>query len=200
MNTLLYILPSLLIALTVHECAHALVAYWCGDDTAKRAGRLTLNPLKHLDPLGTLLMVVAHIGWGKPVPVNPYNLRSPRYHQVLVALAGPFSNILLALLGFILLKHVTFPESVDIFLLTFSYLNVFLAAFNLLPFPPLDGGNLLHLFPHYSGSRAEYAVLHYAPPVLLSIFLFEMVFHVSLLMPLIRLISDPLLHFLYYFA
>ncbi|MBN2853068.1 MAG: site-2 protease family protein, partial [Clostridia bacterium] len=92
----LYMIPVLLISLTVHEFSHGYVAYRLGDNTAKNAGRLTLNPLHHLDPIGTLMMLVAHIGWAKPVPINARNFKNPKQDTVKVGIAGPLSNIIMA--------------------------------------------------------------------------------------------------------
>jgi Zn-dependent protease len=143
----LLIALGLVMALTVHEFAHALAARLQGDDTAEQMGRLTLNPLAHLDPMGTLLILMIGFGWGKPVPFNPRALRS-RYGSSLVALAGPLSNALLVALAIIGLRvFVTFanpaPENaLLIFLSVMLQVNVILMVFNLLPIPPLDGGNI----------------------------------------------------------
>ncbi|MBI4771617.1 MAG: site-2 protease family protein [Chloroflexi bacterium] len=142
---------TLVIAFTVHEFAHAWAAEQQGDPTARLQGRLTLNPLTHLDPLGSLLLIVAGFGWAKPVPFNPYNLRSgPRTGTAIVAAAGPFSNLALALLAAIPFKFglVTLSEalaagrllpSASNFLLEFIWINLILLFFNLIPLPPLDG-------------------------------------------------------------
>lgn len=143
----------LLIAFPFHELAHAVVAKWLGDDTAERLGRITLNPLKHLDPVGSLLFAISGFGWAKPVPVNAYRLNgNPRTSFAIVALAGPVSNLLLATI-FAVLFRVLEPSlaSMDFStgrLLSFALisaisLNVFLALFNLIPVPPLDGSRLL---------------------------------------------------------
>lgn len=99
----LLLLPGLLLALCCHEAAHGLVAYWCGDPTAKYYGRLTLNPMKHLDPMGTLAMLFLHVGWAKPVPVNPNNFRHPRRDDLLVSLAGIAANLLMCVIGCVLM-------------------------------------------------------------------------------------------------
>lgn len=138
---------ALLIAIPVHEFAHAWTARWAGDPTAEAHGRVTLDPLKHLDPLGTFLILVGGLGWGKPVPVNPLNFRSPRWGMVWVSAAGPASNIVvgivLGVLGFRLglLEGVGFgyQELVARLIL----LNLSLALFNLIPVPPLDGSKIL---------------------------------------------------------
>lgn len=164
----------LLLALTVHEAAHGLVAFWLGDPTARRAGRLTLNPLKHLDPMGTLLPLVllatgvrAVIGWAKPVPVNPGYFRKPDRDMMLVALAGPGSNLLLAaLFGQVLNLIITAAPHPDQAALPFLrwmasaaysgvFINAALALFNMLPIPPLDGSNILSYFLP-PGPRAAY--------------------------------------------
>jgi Zn-dependent protease len=160
---LLLSIPSILLALSVHECAHAWAAYKLGDSTAKNFGRMTINPLKHLDPLGVLCMIVAGFGWARPVPVNSRNLRNPKKDMVLISLAGPASNIVLAFIGLLILRILqvlVLPAlsaaaigafGVDAiamllqFLMLFCMLNAGLAIFNLLPIPPLDGSHLLAL-------------------------------------------------------
>ncbi|UCG66738.1 MAG: site-2 protease family protein [Deltaproteobacteria bacterium] len=105
-RTLLLLAPPILLTLTFHEYAHAYVAYKYGDDTAKRSGRLTLNPLGHLDPLGTIMIFLVHFGWAKPVPVNPYRLRNPKRDMLWISAAGPLANMVLALMSGILLRLV----------------------------------------------------------------------------------------------
>ncbi len=149
-------IPSLLtkiFALTVslgfHEASHAWAAYRLGDDTAKRMGRMTVNPLVHLDPLGTLMMLGPFpIGWAKPVPVDPSNIKNPRSGLPLVAFAGPLSNLILALvcciLWFFLSEHA--GRGADILLAKFIQVNLSLAIFNLLPVAPLDGSKIITTF------------------------------------------------------
>lgn len=144
-----------LFAITLHEVAHGWVADRCGDPTARLLGRLTLNPLRHLDPIGTLLLLVIGFGWAKPVPVNFANLRQPRQDMVWVAVSGPLSNFSLALGSALLLRllglaapsagSLTAAVLVPISLMAaFSlYINVILGIFNLLPIPPLDGGRVV---------------------------------------------------------
>jgi Zn-dependent protease len=144
-------LAGLLLAITVHECAHAWAADRLGDPTARLAGRVSLNPLRHLDPLGTVMMVMTvltgfGIGWGKPVPITPYRLRyGTRLGSGLVALAGPASNLLLAtILGLALrLVAVYLPDWLCVFWYLAVFINVLIAFFNLLPIPPLDGYSVL---------------------------------------------------------
>ena len=148
--TMLYMIPVMLISLTLHECAHGLMALKLGDTTARDAGRLTLNPLKHLDPMGAIMMVIARVGWAKPVPVNPMNFKDPKNGMALVGLAGPLTNLLIsfgAAFPVALIEQAVNMHGVEftVFLritYTFFYLlfqaNVFLALFNLIPVPPFD--------------------------------------------------------------
>lgn len=147
--------PAIIIAIVIHEFSHGLAAYWLGDDTAKDAGRLTLNPIPHIDLWGTiiipLIMLVtsgAAFGWAKPVPFNPYNLKYPRFGPALVAIAGPFSNFLVAMISLIAFKILTPYLNTEmnllmIFLINLLVLNLFLMIFNLIPIPPLDGSKVL---------------------------------------------------------
>ena len=172
---LLLTLPIVVIALVVHECAHGFIAYKLGDPTAKRMGRLTLNPIKHLDPIGALCMLILHFGWARPVPINPMYFKNPKVGMALSSLAGPVSNMILAFIGsffYVLSNKLTYlivysaqvtvldiPLSyVNDFFELFIVLNLSLAIFNLIPLPPLDGSRILSIF---LPQRAYFGMMRY---------------------------------------
>jgi len=149
----------LIFSIVIHEVSHGAMAYWLGDPTAKYAGRLTLNPVNHIDPIGSvilpLLLWVSHspvlFGWAKPVPYNPYNLKDQKYGPALVGAAGPGSNLVLALIFGILIRvlivFAPLTATLGTFIGLLSYIvaiNIFLAIFNLVPIPPLDGSKILY--------------------------------------------------------
>ena len=152
---LLKTIPAVIIGLTIHELAHAYTAYKLGDMTAKNDGRLTFNPLKHIDPLGFILIVIAGFGWAKPVGFNPDNLKNKHRDEILISLAGPFSNFLLAILFLIVARalfflpyfHGTATGLVVVnMLVLWAIINFGLFVFNLLPIPPLDGSHVYTTF------------------------------------------------------
>lgn len=152
---------AVLITLTVHEYCHGYAAYRLGDNTARNLGRLTLNPIRHIDPIGALCMIFLHVGWAKPVPINPRNFKNPKRDFAITALAGPLSNLLLAFLfsglylfTFALVRDMTFTEisfkynlivNILTFLRVFFLVNTGIAIFNLIPIPPLDGSRILNV-------------------------------------------------------
>jgi len=139
-------LAALLVAITIHEFAHAWMANYYGDPTAKLMGRLSFNPLVHLDLIGTIFLLVAGFGWGKPVMVNPNNFKNPKLDNITVSLAGPMSNLLLAVILGIILRFVPLPGNVSSILVIIVFFNLVLMIFNLIPIPPLDGSKILSLF------------------------------------------------------
>lgn len=158
---LLLTLPIIILSLTVHECAHGYIAKKLGDPTAENLGRLTLNPLKHLDPFGVLFMLLFGFGWARPVPVNARNFKKPRRDMALTAVAGPVSNLLLATVFAILYETAytvmkksaeagggtgTLGMTVMLFFSLGLQLNVFLAVYNMLPVPPFDGSRFFYVF------------------------------------------------------
>ncbi|MCK4579614.1 MAG: site-2 protease family protein [Candidatus Marinimicrobia bacterium] len=190
-QTLILLIPVILLALTVHEYSHGMVAYRLGDPTAKYAGRLTLNPLSHLDPIGTLMLVLVHFGWAKPVPVDPRYFANPKRDMLWVALAGPASNMVLALISGLIIRYAntnpalfmssTLGHSLLAMIFLSLQINLALAVFNLLPIPPLDGSKILYglLPPGYE--HISYNLERYGPGVLFGLVIMGMVTGVSIL-------------------
>jgi len=190
-QTLLLIAPPILLALTFHEYAHAYVAYRHGDDTAKQSGRLTLNPLRHLDPLGTIMIFLVHFGWAKPVPVNPYQLRNPKKDMLWISAAGPLANMVLALISGILIRLVFAfggapgrhsVAGLLVFMVVMSLqINLALAIFNILPIAPLDGSKILYgLLPARYADKI-YFLERYGPFILIGLIIFGRATGVSIL-------------------
>ena len=158
--TLCLLLPAIIICLTVHECAHGWAARALGDRTAQRAGRLTLDPMAHIDPVGFICMLIFGFGWARPVPVNVsgFRMKNRKLGMALVALAGPVSNLLLALicyiitllLGYKMAGDAMFFRTITMFFSYIASLSVGLGVFNLIPIPPLDGSRVLNAFVPYS--------------------------------------------------
>ena len=190
-QSLLLIAPPILLALTFHEYAHAYVAHRYGDDTAQKSGRLTLNPLRHLDPLGTIMIFLVQFGWAKPVPVNPYNLRNPKKDMLWISAAGPLSNMLLALISGLLFRlfsdsaMIADRDSLTGLLVVMVFLslkiNLALAIFNIIPIAPLDGSKILYgLLPPGFG-KMILAIERYGPFVLIGLIIFGRATGVSIL-------------------
>ena len=173
----LIVMPCILFALTFHEYAHARVAYYLGDYTAYYQDRMNLNPISHLDPIGTLALYFLGFGWAKPVPVNMRNLSKPRTDMMLIAIAGPASNIFLAIIGSIFLRFSNIipfgiPELFTSAMIFFVFINIVLALFNLIPISPLDGSRLLPLF--IRDARTLYQIEYYGPRVLMGLVLLSL--------------------------
>ena len=167
LDMVIYTLPIIVVSLTFHELAHAFVSYKLGDPTAREEGRLTFNPLKHIDPIGFIMLLIFGFGWAKPVPVRLRWYKHPKRDFALTALAGPVANLVLALLGSLLLPlsallyfyfNNVFTDWLVSFFNLFIYMNVGLAVFNLIPIPPLDGSRIVMAF---LPDRAYVTVLKY---------------------------------------
>ncbi len=167
LTNIIIIVPVLLVAMSTHEAMHAFTSYWLGDDTAQREGRLSLNPLRHIDPLTTLVLpVVTLVIFGvpllaaKPVPFNPNRVRYDEFGAALVGLAGPLTNLALAVLSAIFLRGIggQLGAGVVTVLETFVFINIALFVFNMIPFPPLDGSRLLYAVAPESVQRVMYQI------------------------------------------
>lgn len=175
---LLLSVPASLIAISVHESAHGYMSYKLGDPTAKNLGRISLNPFKHFDLMGFICMVLFHIGWAKPVPVNARYYKNPRRDMALTAAAGPISNLIMAFIGVIgyeLMGLLTFYEAnamyyfcytVWLFFMVFAQLNVYLAIFNLIPVPPFDGSRIAYIF---MPQKTYFGIMKYEKYIMLGV-------------------------------
>ena len=179
-HIIILLVPALVFSLSFHEFAHAWMAYRLGDNTAARLGRLTLNPMSHLDPLGSLALLLMGFGWAKPVPVDSRYLENPKQDMVKVAAAGPISNIILAVVAALALRLLfstdLLTDNIKTFLIIFMQINITLAVFNLLPVSPLDGSQILTPFlEKYFGSDVVWKMQIYGPRFLFFIIIFSMV-------------------------
>ena len=173
------LIPALVFSLSFHEFAHAWVAYRLGDSTAARMGRLTLNPISHLDPVGSIALLLMGFGWAKPVPVDSRYLKNPKEDMVKVAAAGPISNIILAIVAALVLRLLFSTDfltnSIKTFFIIFMQINITLAVFNLLPVSPLDGSQILSPFLEKKfGPEIVWKMQLYGPRILFFIILFSM--------------------------
>lgn len=197
---IVFLILILIFSIVIHEVAHGWMAYHLGDPTAKHAGRLTLNPLKHLDPFGSvilplLLILFARLsgggiifGWAKPVPINPYNFRDQRWGSAKSALAGPGANLLVAVFFGLIMRFLPSLIAVPSLYLIFGYIvfiNLLLALFNLLPIPPLDGSHILFALLGNRGEEAKLFLQQYG----MFILLFFIFFAFRLIIPLIYSLS-----------
>ncbi len=196
---------AILYALTIHEFFHAWTANKLGDPTAKMQGRLTLNPLAHLDPVGTICFIIAHFGWGKPVPVNPGYFKHPRRDDVLVSAAGPISNFVSAFIFGVIFQILNkfvieaSPLIVDLgnLLITAIQINLILAIFNFIPLYPLDGSHILKGFLPRNMLSGYESLCRYSPFILLGVILLGNLAHIPILS---YIILPPTIYFLKMFS
>ena len=177
---IILLIPALVFSLSFHEFAHAWMAFRLGDNTAARLGRLTLNPMSHLDPVGSLALLLMGFGWAKPVPVDPRYLENPKKDMVKVAAAGPISNIILAVVAALALRLLfstnLLTDNLKTFFIIFMQINITLAVFNLLPISPLDGSQILTpLLEKHFDPDVAWKMQVYGPRILFFIIIFSMV-------------------------
>jgi Zn-dependent protease len=205
-QTMLYMIPVFLFGLTVHEFAHGLVAYKLGDNTPKEQGRLTLNPLPHIDWFGFLLFLFVGIGWAKPVMINPAAFKKPKSGEVWVSIAGPLANLILAVVFGILIKFVfilaprvleipEFGELLGGFLYAGILVNIMLMVVNLLPIPPLDGSHLLLILIPDRFQLLKLRILQFGAILIFVIFMLENYLNVNIIpiSPLIKLLFNQII-------
>ena len=199
------LIVTLIFSLCFHEFSHAYIAYRLGDKTAAYQGRLTLNPLAHLDPFGSIMLLFVGFGYAKPVPVNPLNLHNPRVDMMKVAFAGPASNLFLCLVGCLLMRLIGEEgligangnlNSTDYMLMIFSRINMILAVFNMIPIHPLDGGQIFGGFLDKVNPDFSYKLRIYGPQVLMAIIFFGIFTNFSI----IDLIIEPFNFLVYILA
>ena len=196
MEVLIILLPILIFSLCFHEFSHGYIAYKLGDHTAARNGRLTLNPLAHLAPIGSLMILFVGFGWAKPVPVNPVNFSNPRVDMMKVAFAGPASNLLLAFTGGLMMRLVNIVGLLqsEMFIQTlyfFILINISLAVFNMIPVAPLDGSQIFGNMISKNNPELAWKLQMYGPKILMGIILIGMVTPFSvlgfLMMPFVKM-------------
>ncbi|MEE2764959.1 MAG: site-2 protease family protein [Candidatus Neomarinimicrobiota bacterium] len=174
-QALILLIPTLIFALSFHEYAHAWMANRLGDNTAARMGRLTLNPMAHLDPMGSMMILFVGFGWAKPVPVDPRFLGNPRTDMMKVAAAGPLANFILAFCGGMILRSLNgsglLNEAILIMLLYFIQINIALAVFNLIPIAPLDGSQIFSGYLARTNPDLAWKIQTYGPQVLFGVIL-----------------------------
>ena len=180
-EVLVLLIPVLLFALVFHEFSHGWVANKLGDPTAKNQGRLTLNPMAHLDPIGSMMILFVGFGWAKPVPVDSRYLANPRKDMMKIAFAGPASNLLLAFIGGILIRITGYAGPLSSMLILFTQINISLAVFNMIPIPPLDGSQIFSGIMIRKNPQLVMQLQMYGPQILLGLILFSMFTGISII-------------------
>ena len=192
------LIPTLVFALSFHEFAHAWMAFKCGDNTAARMGRLTINPFAHLDPFGSLMILFVGFGWAKPVPVDGRFLRKPRTDMMKIAAAGPLANLFLAMISGTIFRFFNssglLNESLLILLIYFTRINITLAVFNLIPVSPLDGSQIFSGFLMKHNPEIAWKIQSFGPQVLFGLILFGYITGFSILW----LVMSPFVNFFMY--
>jgi Zn-dependent protease len=180
-EVLVLLIPVLLFALVFHEFSHGWVANKLGDPTAKNQGRLTLNPVAHLDPVGSMMILFVGFGWAKPVPVDSRYLADPRKDMMKIAFAGPASNLFLALVGGIIIRLTGYSGPLTSMLILFTQINISLAVFNMIPIPPLDGSQIFSGIMIRKNPQLVMQLQTYGPQILMGLILFGMFTGVSII-------------------
>ena len=196
-EVLILLIPMLVFALVFHEFSHAWVANKLGDPTARYSGRLTLNPLAHLDPFGSLMILFVGFGWAKPVPVDSRYLANPRVDMMKIAFAGPAANLLLAFVGGTIIRTGLVDGSITLMLLLFTQINIMLAVFNMIPIPPLDGSQIFSSIMMRRYPELVYKLQMYGPQILLGLI---MIGYFTRISPIWIVISPFVNFFLFLFA
>lgn len=196
-EVLIMLIPVLLFALVFHEFSHGWVANKLGDPTAKYAGRLTLNPMAHLDMFGTLMILFVGFGWAKPVPVDSRYLANPRTDMMKIAFAGPAANLLLAFVGGTLIRMTGYMGSFTSMLMMFTQINIMLAVFNMIPISPLDGSQIFSGLMIRKNPNLVYKLQTFGPQILMGLILFGMFTNIS---PIWMVMSPFVNFFMFLFA
>ena len=196
-EVLILLIPVLVFALVFHEFSHAWVANKLGDPTARYSGRLTLNPLAHLDPFGSLMILFVGFGWAKPVPVDSRYLANPRVDMMKIAFAGPAANLLLAFVGGTIIRTGLVSDSITLMILLFTQINIMLAVFNMIPIPPLDGSQIFSGIMSRKNPELVYKLQMYGPQILLGLI---MIGYFTRISPIWIVISPFVNFFLFLFA
>ena len=196
-EVLILLIPVLVFALVFHEFSHAWVANKLGDPTARYSGRLTLNPLAHLDPFGSLMILFVGFGWAKPVPVDSRYLANPRVDMMKIAFAGPAANLLLAFVGGTIIRTGLVSGSITLMILLFTQINIMLAVFNMIPIPPLDGSQIFSGIMMRRYPELVYKLQMYGPQILLGLI---MIGYFTRISPIWIVMSPFVNFFLFLFA